>query len=492
MSHEKLDLGNIEPLVKPVRGLRSKVIILTIIFVMIAEVLIFVPSVANTRIRWLEDRLNTAAAASVVVDGQEYMPLPAKIQTDTLMATGTKAIVLRKDGASRIVASVEMPPIITHHYNLDETGPMQAMIDAFDTLLFGGDRTIRAVGSVGDSAEMQIELILLDAQLRRDMLIYSRNVLVLSLMISFITAALLFFSVNRLMIQPIRRITRSMQVFSQHPEDATKIIKPEKGNDELWLAEQHLSAMQTQLHNTLRQQKRLADLGLAVSKINHDMRNILTSAQLISDRMAMVDDPMVKRFAPKLLQTIDRAVGYSGEVLSYGRAREPEPKRRVLRLSMLADELRDALLNDIQDEDIEFVTDIPEKLEVNADSEQLFRVLYNLSRNAVQALKSDYDQDPAVVKRVNLCAEINDKNVIISVDDTGPGMPEKAKEHLFRAFQGSTRAGGTGLGLAIARELIQAHGGDIKLTEKTTPGTCFEISIPSDGKAITAIPNNPG
>ena len=86
-------------------SLSSKLLWLTILFVMIAEVLIFVPSVANTRVRWLADRLNTAAAAAVVIDGINEMELPQSIQDDTLMATGTKAIVLRKDGASRMIAA---------------------------------------------------------------------------------------------------------------------------------------------------------------------------------------------------------------------------------------------------------------------------------------------------------------------------------------------------------------------------------------------------
>lgn len=483
MSDEKLELNEIEPanelLTEPIRGLQTKLIILTIIFVMIAEILAFVPSVATTRLRWLNSTLDSAAAASVVVDGQEYMPLPQQIQSEALMATGTKRIVLRKDGASRVVASVEMPPEISRHYNLDETGPVRAIIDAFDTLILGGDRIIRVTSQVADNNDMQIELLLNDTPLRNSMLIYSRNVLFISLIIAAITAGLLFFSVNRLMIQPIRRLSRSMQRFSEQPEDATRIIKPTAGDDELWLAEQHLSAMQTHLHTTLRQQRRLADLGLAVSKINHDMRNILTSAQLISDRMALVDDPMVKRFAPKLLNSIDRAVSYSSQVMSYGSAQELEPKRRLVQLHVIANELGDALAGDIQDDDIEYVNEVPENLEIEVDHEQIFRVIHNLSRNAVQALKSAFDDDAAaVVKRISIGATSEDNSVCIFVDDTGPGMPAKAKEHLFEPFRGSVRAGGTGLGLAIAKELIEAHGGTITLADKSTTGTRFEIMIP--------------
>jgi hypothetical protein len=186
-------------------SLSSRLLWLTILFVMIAEVLIFVPSVANTRIRWLQDRLNTAAAAAVVVDGVNEMDLPQSIQNDTLMATGTKAIVLHKDGAARMIASGDMPPVVTHHYDLSAVTPLSALADAFDTILFGGDRVIRVEGLVADDPGMTIELVLEDAQLRHAMLIYGRNVFFLSVLISLITASLVFFSISRMLIRPIHR-----------------------------------------------------------------------------------------------------------------------------------------------------------------------------------------------------------------------------------------------------------------------------------------------
>jgi signal transduction histidine kinase len=206
------------------------------------------------------------------------------------------------------------------------------------------------------------------------------------------------------------------------------------------------------------------------------MRNILSSAQLMSDRLAMVNDPVVKRWAPKLLRTIDRAVGYTHEVLSYGRTREPEPKRRYLNLAALVSDVRDLLAIDRQD--VEFVVDIPQELEVEADSEQLFRVIHNLMRNAIQAMQSDDRTDVALVRRITVSAERHGSVVTIVVDDTGPGMPAKARENLFAPFRGSARSGGTGLGLAIARELVLAHGGTIELVDKLSPGTAFRITLP--------------
>ena len=458
-------------------SLSSKLLWLTALFVMIAEVLIFVPSVANTRVRWLEDRLNTAAAAAVVIDGVNEMELPQSIQDDALMATGTKAIVLHKDGAARMIASADMPPVITHHYDLAAITPLSALSDAFDTIFFGGDRVIRVYGLVADDPGMIIELVLEDAPLRHAMLIYGRNVFFLSVLISVITAGLLFFSINRLLLRPVQRVTENMQAFSEDPENPSNIIIPAPTGGELSAAEGHLAAMQTRLQQTLKEQRHLADLGLAVSKINHDMRNILTSAQLMSDRLAMSDDPMVKRFAPKLLRTIDRAVGYSSEVLAYGKAREAKPRRRFIDLEALARDVTEIVAEETE-ADISYVLDIEPGLEIEADSDQMFRVIYNLVRNAVQAFGSDPSDDPALVQRITLSARRSGSVVEIRVTDTGPGLPAKARENLFQPFRGSARSGGTGLGLAIARELVLAHGGSITLDDSVAQGTAFSIELP--------------
>ena len=240
---------------------------------------------------------------------------------------------------------------------------------------------LRVFGKVGDSAK-EFEVIIPDKKLRGAMLIYSRNVALLSLLISLITAALVFLAINWIMIRPVRDMTRSMLAFSEAPDDPGRIIRPEDRTDEIGVAERELADMQTRLQKTLAEQKHLADLGLAVSKINHDMRNVLASAQLMSDRLAMVKDPSVQSFAPKLVRTLDRAVAYTEGVLAYGRTQEAAPVRRRLRLRQLVDEVHGLLGND-PDGSIEFENGVDPGFEVDADSDQLFRVLTNLCRNAI-------------------------------------------------------------------------------------------------------------
>lgn len=471
------------------RGLSGRLLLLTFVFVTLAEVLIYLPAIANMRLNWLSDRLNTAAAASVVVDGLKDVVLPKPVRDDTLMATDTKAIVLTKDGMRHLIAVADMPPTVDYQYDLDNVSLPRAIYDAFDELIFGGDRVIRVFCPINKSA-MKIEVVMADTSLRTAMITYSQNVLLISLAISLISAGLIFMAINRVMIRPIRRLTNSIKRFSEQPEAADSIFEPGRGSDELAVAGRHLQKMQKELQKTLRQQKNLAELGLAVSKINHDMRNILASAQLISDRLGDTEDPMVKRLAPKLLRTIDRAVSYSDSVLSFGKASEAEPKRRLLRLKTVVQDVCDVLTGVGAEAGIDFDIRIPDDLTVDADPDQLFRVIHNLTRNAVQALMNE-PEDEAVIKQVTVSAYRTGSVVSISVDDTGPGMPQKARENLFKAFRGSVRSGGTGLGLAIARELVLAHGGTIALVEKAQPGTLFRIEIPDRPIAIDDFRRQP-
>lgn len=465
--------GASAPTVPLARGLSTKLLVLTVIFVMLAEVLIFLPSIANFRLRWLEERLGTAAAVSVVLVQEDSQSLPRTLQDDVLLAIGAKAIAVRDGGVSRLLVIAEMPPEVDEHVDLANTGPVAAMTEALDTLFFGGDRMVRVFGKVGDSAS-EFELVIPDRRLRAAMLVYSRNVALLSLVISLFTATLVFAAIDRIMIRPIRAMTSSMLAFARAPDAPGRIIVPEDRSDEIGVAERELADMQQRLQKTLGERKHLADLGLAVSKINHDMRNILASAQLLSDRLRGVRDPSVQAVAPKLLRALDRAVSYSSGVLAYGRTQEPPPARRRLLLRRLVDEVADLLGADAGG--VEFVNAVDAGFEVDADSDQLFRVLTNLSRNAVEAMGDD--DSAAVVRRLTISAERTGSVSRILVTDTGPGLPQKARENLFAAFRGSARSGGTGLGLAIAHELVRAHGGTLELVESIGGRTVFAVTIP--------------
>lgn len=457
------------------RGLSTKLLLLTIPFVLLAEVLIAIPSIADFGRAWMGARLRTAAAVAIVVMDSGPRSLSMQASSRVLRASGVRAIAAREAGVSRMLVVSEVPPQVDEHIDLDKLGLLGATEQAFDTMLFGGNRLLRVFGRIDDS-NTQFEIVFSDFGLRQSLLEYARNIALLALGLSLFTAMLVFFAIDYIMIRPIRRMTQAMLAFAKAPDDATRIIQADnRRDDEIGIAERELAEMQVTLHRTLGERRRLADLGLAVSKINHDMRNMLAAAQLISDRLVEVRDPQVQSLAPRLVRTLDRAVSYTEGVLAYGRTQEAPPKLRRLRLRELADDVF-ATLAVPEESGIEMINLVPEGLEIDADSDQLFRVLFNLSRNAVQAMSGE--NEPALVKRLTISAEQRAQEVCVRVMDTGPGLPERAKQNLFAAFRGSARSGGTGLGLAISQELVRAHGGRIELVETGQGRTVFEITLP--------------
>jgi len=130
----------------------------------------------------------------------------------------------------------------------------------------------------------------------------------------------------------------------------------------------------------------------------------------------------------------------------------------------------------VGDADVSLSEDVPGTLVVKADPEQLFRVIFNLVRNARQAIAQTGKPG-----EISVAAEAQDTAWVIRVSDTGPGLPAKAREHLFQPFQGGARKGGSGLGLVIAQDLIRSHGGRLELETTGPEGTTFLITLPREG-----------
>ena len=220
-----------------------------------------------------------------------------------------------------------------------------------------------------------------------------------------------------------------------------------------------------------------------MAKINHDLRNMLTSAQLASERLSGSGDPVVEQALPRLERALDRAVALASNVLTFGSSAEPEPLKKPIRLRDAVEAAADDA--GLRIDGVALLDEIAETQTVQADPEQLHRILVNLLRNARQAIDGLEGRSGrgAVVAK----ARHDTGATIITLSDDGPGLPERARAALFQPFAGSTRLGGTGLGLAIARELAQGHGGDVTLASTGPEGTSFAVRLP-DGEDRTGYP----
>ena len=451
--------------------LSGRFLLLTVAFVMLAEVFIFVPSIARFRADVMMDRLKMAQIAALTQLATEEMIMP-ELEAELLRNAGVYNVVLRRNEVRELVLSSPIPAEVYESYDLRTDGPWQLISDAFASLADPTNRIVRVIGNPVQSGGELIEITMPTKPLRDAMVDYGVRILALSALISAVTGFLLFLAVQRLLVVPIRRVVLHMQAYAEAPEDARRVIAPTARIAELRVAEEALATMQTQLTGALRQKQRLAQLGGAVAKISHDLRNILTTAQLFADRIEGSTDPAVARSAPKLVNSISRAVSLCESTLTFGKAEEPPPSLKRFALRRLVEDVADGEGLGTESP-VSVVIDVVPDLYLRADHEQLFRVLANLVRNARQALEAVGQGGT-----IEIAAGEDITRWWIRVGDTGPGLPAKAREHLFAAFQGGARKGGVGLGLAIAAELVAGHGGKLDLTRSDSEGTEFLIRLP--------------
>jgi signal transduction histidine kinase len=443
---------------------------------MVSEVMIFVPSVARFRMTYLENRLAAGHLATVALGASATGELEPGFADKLLTQAGVRGVAFHnRDGTVLRLDSANPPQ---PDFTIDLTHPdiLLAIRGSFRTLFGKGDRVLRVLGpSTTDSAET-IEVLLDEAPLRSEMWDFGFRILELSVVISLVTAALVYLSLQWLLVRPMRRITASMMNFREDPEDASRMIAASRRKDEIGVAERELGVLQRTVRQALAQRARLAALGTAVTKINHDLRNILATARLVTDGLTASAAPEVRRVAPRLLDAIDRAVGLCTRTLDFSREGAPPLAPTRFSIAALIDEIGPGL--GPSGDDLAIDCAIPGDLAVEADRDQLYRVLLNLAHNAVEA----------GARRLHCTAVCENGVIAIEIVDDGPGLPPKARDNLFRPFFGSARPGGSGLGLAIARELMRAHGGELALVSSTASGTMFRLTLPAPARSLSRAP----
>lgn len=458
-------------------SLSGRLLTLTVLFISMAQMFIFVPSVARFREDYLLARLERAQIASLALLTSEET-INEKLEQELLRSANVNSVVLLRDKTRQLILSNEDISNITTSFDLREPTAMDLMGDAISEIIFPTQGLIRVTGEPINEAGLLIEITLPAEPLRTAMLNFSLRTLIISVFISAITATLLFIAARSLLVLPIQRMGRHMRSYAEAPEDANRIIEPRNPVKELLEAETSLNDLQTRLTSELRQRERLAQLGQAVAKISHDLRNMLSVATLMADRLENSQDPAVQRATPKIIASLSRAIHLTEATLAFGKAEEPAPKLTRFDLDELVQDIveSDRMVAESSRKNIEisYETDIDPSIMLRADPEQLHRVISNLVKNAREAITLTHK--PGTIK---IKAKEHDGRWMIEISDTGPGLPQKAKDHLFQPFQGGVRQGGTGLGLAISSEIMRAHAGKLELIESSEKGTTFRLCLPA-------------
>jgi signal transduction histidine kinase len=448
---------------------------LMVIFFMLTEVLILVPSVAEFRRDHLREILGEAHLAALALEATPNNMVSQELANKLLQRVGARGIVLHRKDDTTLMLDGPTVPRIAAVYDQRGVNFLRTIINAAKTLLHRGNRVVRVLDVSPKEKGIVVEALLDEAPIRAAMIAYGERLLSVSLITTLVTSLLLYVALRWLLVLRLRRLTQSMIAFRDNPEDAGAIIVPSASGDEIGVAQRELAAMEETVRGALYQKERLAALGTAVAKINHDLKNMLSVMRLLSDRLAASEVPEVKRVMPNLIATIDRAVALCVGTLGYTREGAPPLSFQEFPLRGLVAELAPAIENGEAAAGPEpadaprLIDHVPPDLMIRGDRDQLFRVLLNLARNAVQSGAT----------RVVFSAHCGEGAVMIDIADNGPGLAPKARENLFRPFAGSGRAGGIGLGLAIAREILRAHGGDIALGNSDAAGTLFRLRLPA-------------
>ncbi|HEV7995505.1 MAG TPA: HAMP domain-containing sensor histidine kinase [Stellaceae bacterium] len=461
------------------RSLSARLLVLTVFFVMVGEVLIFVPSVARFRMTYFENRIAASELATVALEASPTGRLKSSLVDKLLAEVGAHGVILHRADGMVLMLDRPVPPRADLTIDLTHPSVIGAIRGSFGALFRSGNRILRVLDSSPTGSGETVEVLLDEAPLRAEMWGFGIRILELSVVISLLAAALVYLSLQWLLVRPMRRLTASMIEFREDPEDASRMIRASRRSDEIGVAERELAVMQETVRRALGQRARLAALGTAVAKINHDLRNILATARLVTDGLTASAAPEVRRILPRLIDAIDRAAALCTRTLDFSRDGAPPLAVSRVRLAPLIDEVGSGLA--ASEHELTIESAIPADFEVEADRDQLYRVLSNLARNAVEA----------GARQLRFAAARENALVAIEIDDDGPGMPPKARENLFRPFFGSARPGGSGLGLAIARELMRAHGGDLALVASTGAGTVFRLTLPAPAEHRAAVSRAP-
>ena len=458
-------------------GLSARLLVLTILFVALGGMLTLPPSLAAYEEQWLLDRVRAAELASLAPEVAPDRVVSEQLKAQFLNGAGVDIVAVSVDGIRSLVFARPRPAQAHAPYLVDLRSRAQNLgwLAPFRTLFGPDGRRVRVMAEPRFREGDFVEFVASDAELKRALASYLWRQLLITAFVSTITGVLVYLALNLFLVRPMQRITLSMERFRADPEDPAARIQISGRRDEIGRAEAELDRMQADLQAALHSRARLAALGEAVAKINHDLRNMLTSAQIASERLAALKDPKVSQALPRLERALDRAVRLATDVLAYGKTQEPAPEARVLALSpaveAAAEEAR------LSDTGVRLVNAVRKDDRVSADPDQLHRILVNLLRNAREAIEHHQGRTAPGEVRVSLTEE--DGASLVRVADNGPGVPDRARERLFQPFAGSSRPEGAGLGLAIARELAQGHGGDLALAESGPAGSVFLLRLPN-------------
>jgi signal transduction histidine kinase len=223
------------------------------------------------------------------------------------------------------------------------------------------------------------------------------------------------------------------------------------------------------------QAKKMSSLGVLTAgiahQLNNPLNNISTSCQIVQEELNQGDTEFLARMLNNVEQEVNRARDIVKGLLEFSRVRDFELKPIPLE-DVVSRSVR--LMSSQVPPGIDIVQEVPWDLVLKIDAQRMQEVFLNLLMNAVQAIK----EPPGEIK---ITARVNagDRQAVITVEDTGMGIPKEEIDRIFDPFFTTKEVGaGTGLGLSIVYGIIEKHQGSITVESKEGEGTRFVIRLP--------------
>lgn len=235
-----------------------------------------------------------------------------------------------------------------------------------------------------------------------------------------------------------------------------------------------LAVANTALTDRLLASERNAMLGQATARLTHEIKNqlcIFPLLETIGDRYP--DDPELAEIARFATKTYERLVGLVEEVKAFVRFEQEEFPKQVIRLSDVVHELASFLRFDHLIPHERLSVFITADALVRANKLKLQQVLLNLVKNAADAIRDRANG------RIMITTDCQGSDAVISVQDTGSGIPRATMARIWEPFFTTKGPNGTGLGLDICRRLVEGHGGRITCESEPDVGTTFTVTLPT-------------
>ena len=446
---------------------------------MAAEAVLFIPSIAFFR---HESLVMRARAAGLVTEalmsnesGDPSREASAMLSRQFMMQTdadflaafqGMRTILILGDPPQDRIVAIE---------DLRDPRRFPNFVGAVTDFFARGEGHLRLITSSPIPEQDRLELLIPRAAIGAELRAYAGRIIALSLLIALFVGLLIYLAMLRIIVGPVRQLANDITAFREAPERRRRFGPPSMRLDELGQLQREFHEMKQSLRASFRQRERLASLGLSVTKINHDLRNVLSTALLMADRLSMNEDPTLAAMGERLTRTVERGVGLTEDVLTYSSAREGDPELETVKLRRIAEDVQMDLRTAFPR--IKITNEIDRNIELTADPEQLHRILSNLMRNSAQALTS-HGMIESGKARIEMAAEIVAATAIIRITDNGPGLPDHVEDRLFLPFTRGANEGSTGLGLSISKELAEGMGGSLELLETDADGTTFILGLP--------------